>query len=1734
VAWCCLLIVLLGFSFAASACDASGLKLNTSSSETVNAVAGLHYQIEVDVISGTGYGTECCSAVKWGTGDLASMACSNQPDVCDPGGGGATGMTWSTWKTVPSAPGDYTVTVAVYEDGGCGGTPSATLIKTLHVYQGASTTTLEVSDTSIVEGEEVQLTATVTSLVGDPYFTDGAKWDYEVAGYASATQVQGTVTFYADGQSLESKLLYGASGDWGRGIVSLMTTLPVGAPEITAEFISSKACHVGSASSGTTVTVSDVTPPTDPTPTSTSHTVNVWSNDDTVDIAVSGASDTGSGVDGFEVEWNQSATWTPTQTKEHEETWSGGTFTATSNGDWYFHVATVDGSGNWTSTEHLGPFRIDTTPPSVPTGLSPANGTYTHADPPTLSWEASSDTGGSGLRPTDTYRYVVVGGSSGYTGNLYYQPSLAEGEYVWRIRARDVAGNNSEYTSDRTLTIDRTAPTDPTPSSSSHQIGVISNDPTVDIAISGAGDPTSGGVSSGIDGFDTAWNKSPTWTATETVDVQETWSGGTFTATSDGEWYFHIATRDNAGNWTSTEDLGPFDIDTTPPDVEDVTVTDSLITDADASGIETFDVTVDFSEPMDTDIDPTIIFSPLVASTLTLNAGQSGWEDGDTYVAKYDVADGNTDAGSVTIGVTDAQDVAGNPQTEYTPESEFGIDTCNPEVTSLGVSDTLITDVDDGATFTVTVDFSEAMNMSATPTIGFDPHVNSTLSFVDGEWAAGFGDERYVTTYTISDADVDVNEVHIDVEGAVDANGNAQAAYTPGDDFGIDTLNPTITSITSTTPNGYYDQGQSVNIHVSFSEMVTLSGGTLDITLDTPADIVSVTAFTDTSADASYTIGSGDNSCDLDAIGVTLSAGTLRDVSGNDADVHLPDPTIADGSDIVVDTTNPLISGLDLPDATRSVNAGCSITIPYSATLTDNCCINTGVGSTDVQVSVTIVGGSGMATLDAPAAAVENNGIGQIDIGGSFTVTDVDGGDVVVGVEIDCLDCAGNSPAAASDTVTIDDSTDPVISGFNLPNGTLYVDADTCIYTVPYSATINDNCCLDAGDVSVIVEMVAPYDTATLTAPAATIANAGGLPNTQVSISGSFEVSALTNDPVHVRIRINATDCNGNTMTEASNTAVFEDGANPNVSWDIDLPDAIQYVSSGTCAITLPVRATVSDACCIDAANVTIGIEVTNATLAHDVTASQMEQGVVNVEGDITVSALTGCPAVLTLTIDAVDCAGNAATQLADSVQISDHTIPVIHDLRLDEHVVVDGCCEGVVTFDGYVEDNCCVSPSGITITVAHPTSNATVSFTQASDVIFTQSERSRVDFSGGIGVRCLTGCPANVVVTVNAVDCCGNPAETATSEPDPADWEHYNGGDVYDEAQSAPNADPLQTTYEEGRVDKLDVRLDESFVYRLIIRENTPERIDVIANDDDNCSLCTCCGTMWIDAITDEPDRGTATIEIDHGDCHGGSAIRYAPDRGYLGPDSFEYTVRDACGNVSGSVTVYLQMVEETVMEDVSLVVCTGESITFDVTAADLWVDRDPAVIPFGFEIVGGPDHGVVTGDLTEILMTPPSSGTDPNTGEFVPTLDFTETATIELTYVPAGGFVGRDSILIRFFDPFGAFAAAEIDIRVIECIESIGGIPAIGVAQGTELPIILPKSFGPTLESSSTAIVLMSQETGLLYPGSLSVVWSASASRHVLWLDTGALPAARYRLTIPLGDGAVVDLILEVGEGE
>jgi len=114
-----------------------------------------------------------------------------------------------------------------------------------------------------------------------------------------------------------------------------------------------------------------------------------------------------------------------------------------------------------------GEVHLDIIPPQTPNLLTPIT-----VDEHTvqLVWENASDTGGSDAYYIDVYRDgekvgVVTGGDNNITYNDY--GLSAETTYTYKLRARDSAGNYSEYSNEQTVTtpaptVDETPPTKPT------------------------------------------------------------------------------------------------------------------------------------------------------------------------------------------------------------------------------------------------------------------------------------------------------------------------------------------------------------------------------------------------------------------------------------------------------------------------------------------------------------------------------------------------------------------------------------------------------------------------------------------------------------------------------------------------------------------------------------------------------------------------------------------------------------------------------------------------------------------------------------------------------------------------------------------------------------------------------------------------------------------------------------------------------------------------------------------------------------------------------------------------------------------------------------------------------------------------------------------------------------------------------------------------------------------------
>ena len=192
---------------------------------------------------------------------------------------------------------------------------------------------------------------------------------------------------------------------------------------------------------GNTSLLGDSIPPTNPTGlASPSHAVNTWSKDNTVDMTWTAGSDDDSGLAGYSVVWDYAPATVPDEAKD-----LGAVTAVTSptlgDSDWYFHIRAVDAAGNRAAgAVHLGPFRIDATPPK-----SAARSPEFIVGSIPVTWSGTD--AGAGIV---TYDVWMRDGPAG-TWNLWQSNTTATSAtfttpvvghtYYFRSVARDAVGN---------------------------------------------------------------------------------------------------------------------------------------------------------------------------------------------------------------------------------------------------------------------------------------------------------------------------------------------------------------------------------------------------------------------------------------------------------------------------------------------------------------------------------------------------------------------------------------------------------------------------------------------------------------------------------------------------------------------------------------------------------------------------------------------------------------------------------------------------------------------------------------------------------------------------------------------------------------------------------------------------------------------------------------------------------------------------------------------------------------------------------------------------------------------------------------------------------------------------------------------------------------------------------------------------------------------------------------------
>jgi hypothetical protein len=299
----------------------------------------------------------------------------------------------------------------------------------------------------------------------------------------------------------------------------------------------------------------DVTPPNNPNSYTSSHTVRVWSSDNTIEVTWSGASDDLSGVYGYSRIWDTSPSTIPDTTVDQTGTFCI-SFPVSTGNSWYLHVRTVDNAGNWNpSAYHIGPFYVDTSPPNTPSiSESHCGSEWTSHNSPYFEWSNPGDVG-SGV---SSYEGSINDGTP-FSVSSPLHPTWSDGIYTFKVRAVDGVGLRGSWSNIITVKIDTTPPSNPTSYTVSPPTNVWTNDNTIDATLNGATDGLSG-----ISGYYYSWTNSPSdptggaWSTSSTLPTK---------TVSDGYWYLNVRSKDGAGNLAGgfVYNTYPWMIDTSAP-----------------------------------------------------------------------------------------------------------------------------------------------------------------------------------------------------------------------------------------------------------------------------------------------------------------------------------------------------------------------------------------------------------------------------------------------------------------------------------------------------------------------------------------------------------------------------------------------------------------------------------------------------------------------------------------------------------------------------------------------------------------------------------------------------------------------------------------------------------------------------------------------------------------------------------------------------------------------------------------------------------------------------------------------------------------------------------------------------------------------------------------------------------------------------------------------------------------
>lgn len=478
-------------------------------------------------------------------------------------------------------------------------------------------------------------------------------------------------------------------------------------------------------------------------------------------------------------------------------------------------------------------------------------------------------------------------------------------------------------------------------------------------------------------------------------------------------------------------------VDTTAPTLSQVTVPDS----GDYRANQNLDISLEFSESIEVSGTPQI---GLTVGTQLRNAEYFSGSGSNTIIFRYSILPGDTDVDGIEIsthldlGGGSLGDSAGNSVPSslgQIPTFAARVDTSAPTVASLVVPNSKKYKA--GQPLSFVVNFSESVTVSGSPqlSLGIGNLARNAV------YHSGSGSSSWTFQYTIQSGDSDNDGVEVSPQldmnnGHIrDSAGNEVVTLLNNlpltDGVLVDTTAPTVQNV-SVPSAGSYKAGQNVDFNVIFSEAVQVSGTPqLELGVGTAtkwADYLSGNGTTVLKFRYPIVVGDSDND-GIEARSLAPNTGTIQDSALNDAVLTLQnvDSTLA----VLVDTTSPLISGVNVPNS-GTYKAGQNL--DYTVIASENVTVS---GTPQLELTIgqekrqaNYLSGSGTAQLIFRYAVTT----GDMDSDGVELPTNVTEGVI--------QDSAGNllNPKlnnVGSSTIWID-STAPSVSLVSLPNAGSY------------------------------------------------------------------------------------------------------------------------------------------------------------------------------------------------------------------------------------------------------------------------------------------------------------------------------------------------------------------------------------------------------------------------------------------------------------------------------------------------------------------------------------------------------------------------------------------------------------------------------------------------------------------------------------------------------------------------